>query len=626
MSGFEALKAYVWAPERGLTREIDRQVASMVVRRGAYAGEQADALAVLAAATTHAVLDGHSCLEVSAWASQVRSALPEESVTLRVALDEWERRVLAHELGDAAVGEDGSQTCPLLQVGGRVYLHRLRGYELNVARRLMQLDGPRASGVTPAQIHGCHEYFAGTPYEEDWQQRAVYQALRRRLSVVTGGPGTGKTTVLSLILAWRYVEQPTLAVALCAPTGKAAQRMRDAVTGAIGGIRELPRREEVTAALMGLSGRTLHRLLGLNETSDAPRFHAGHPLPYDLVVVDECSMMSLQLFSQLLSALKPGAELLLLGDKDQLTSVDAGNIMAELYASFASRPVARGEYPAVTRLVRNHRSKANAALCAFVFRMAELSGPGGSEGLPWERLAEPGAPTADGWTGRCQLRPLPGKDEAAMEVELAEALRLLPPLAGDGELWRLWRRAASSLDAAYRLTEAFKVLCAVREGRYGVLTLNAILRRMLRFSQPYATGLPVIVTRNDEVTGLNNGDTGVCFGGRVHFPTERDGVYRSFVPAELPPHECAFAMTIHKSQGSGYDHVLMVLPDHFVPVLTRELVYTGMTRTKRNLTILAPESLLREAIDRPTLRWSGLQDELCPQKTQKAQKAQKSQK
>ena len=618
MSGFEALKEYVWAPEQGLTREIDRQMASMVIRRGAYAGEQASALAVLAAVTTHAVLDGHSCLEVSSWASQVRASLPEESVTLRVALDEWERRVLAHELGDEAVGQDGSQTCPLLQVGGRVYLHRLRGYELNVARRLMQLDGPRASWVTPEQIHACHEYFAGTPYEEDWQQRAVYQALRRRLSVVTGGPGTGKTTVLSLILAWRYVESPSLSVALCAPTGKAAQRMRNAVTGAIGGLRELPRRDEVTAALMGLSGWTLHRLLGLNETSDVPRFHADHPLPYDLVVVDECSMMSLQLFSQLLSALKPGAELLLLGDKDQLTSVDAGNIMAELYASFASRPVARGECPAVTRLVRNHRSKANAALCAFVFRMAELSGAGGSAELPWERLAEPGAPSADGcWTGRCQLRPLPDKDTAAMEAEMTAALRLLPQLAGDGELWQLWRRAASSVDAAYRLTEAFKVLCAVREGRYGVLTLNAVLRQMLHIKHPYDTGQPIIVTRNDEVTGLNNGDTGVCFGGRIYFPSEREGVYRSFVPTELPSHECAFAMTIHKSQGSGYDNVLMVLPDRFVPVLTRELVYTGMTRTKRNLTILAPEPLLREAIDRPTLRWSGLQDELCPHKAKK---------
>lgn len=609
MSQFSALKEYVWSPENGLTSEFDRQFAAMLVRRAGVVGEQGEALAILAAVAHHAVLEGHSCLKIAEWAQQVRQAEPRHTVSKQLKV--WESLMLQARLGcDEVVGPDGASKCPLIRVDNQnVYLNRMRRYEKKVARRLLDIDGPRESDISRRQIRDSYAYFACTSFQNDLQQVAVYQALRRRLAVVTGGPGTGKTTVLALILAWRHVENSQETIALCAPTGKAAQRMKDALRSAINDIQCPPMPETVVDFLHSQTSLTVHKLLGLHEASDNPHFHAGHPLPYDLVVVDECSMMSLQLFSQLLSALKPEAQLLLLGDKDQLTSVDAGNIMAELYAALSRRPVADGECPAVTRLVKNHRSRANQALCRYVSAMAELSAAEGAECLPAEELQTLGEESDGIWMGRCLLRELPRRDMARLEAELTEAMNLMPELAGDGELWQRWRLAAHTVDMAYRLTESFKVLCAVREGRYGVLTVNNLMRLMLKCDKPYATGMPVIITQNDPITGLNNGDTGVCFAGYVHFPTE-DGRYRRYVPTELPSHECAFAMTVHKSQGSGYDNVFMLLPDRFNPVLTRELIYTGMTRTKRNLTILSPQDIFHQAIARPTLRWSGLQQEL----------------
>lgn len=576
----------------------------------------------------------------------------------------------------------------------RLYLARYYGYEARLAAALgRKLSSTVRTPVTSDDRARLRRYFGegvlAAPdgqREPNWQMAAAALALQRSLVVLSGGPGTGKTTTVVGLLACLLERDASLRVALAAPTGKAAQRMQEALTAR----QDLP--ETVRQALPE-AAVTLHRLLGvLPESAEQVgrrfRHHAGNPLPYDLIVVDEASMIDLSMATQLLEAVPEGARLILLGDKDQLAAVEAGAVFGELSAQRAFSPDMRSrllsalEWPA-------EAPPRSGPLAAIAIADGNQGGGGGnvhvSQGLEdtvvWlERTYRFGARSA---IGRLATAIKAGKviearkeftipdnerdarSHAAASQELGAqeegdtegADRVMLSEDGGIQLSPTHLNALADGYSAYldALAEAvttigqlgdpaaattadiamvaqpvfaafgqFRVLCATRGGRRGVEFLGAQLTALLARRAGVALGAgggawfagrPVLVTQNEYALNLFNGDIGIALplgpSGtlRVAFATP-DGGYRLYSPASLPAHETAFAMTIHKSQGSEFERVAMVLPEQASRVLSRELVYTGVTRARRQAWLYAPWPVIASAIARPTQRDGGLTDRL----------------
>ncbi|BCX81446.1 exodeoxyribonuclease V alpha subunit [Methylomarinovum caldicuralii] len=451
---------------------------------------------------------------------------------------------------------------PLVLEDGRLYFQRLWGYEQALAAGIRRLLSAAPLPLDRDRLERLSEAAA----LDDSQAAAVAGAARQRFAIITGGPGTGKTTTVLQLIALRLWQQPALQVALAAPTGKAAQRLAETLRGR---SQALPVPEAVKAALPA-EVKTLHRLLGARPDTARIRYHADHPLPYDLVVVDEASMVDLALMSKLVQALPPAGALVLLGDRDQLASVEAGSVLADL---------CDGAPDHTWRLRHAHR---------FQQRLAELAGAVNAG--DFERVS---ALLGDDWL----------------------------PLKGDDGLWRAvedgyrgyWEavaagRPAAEIHAAFR---RFQILCAHRRGPLGAEHLNDELERRWRRrgwirGGAYYPGRALMILENAPDLDLFNGDIGICLGdGQVWFEDDR-----RLSPARLPAHQTVFAMTVHKSQGSEFDCVLLVLPTQPSEVLSRELVYTAFTRAKVAVRCWSPPEVLRHAIARTTRRSGGLRDKL----------------
>lgn len=606
---------------------LQQAFGDMVVRRtkDSISRDEINALYILAAVTLAVTSESHSCLDISAWICQMiekyRLLLIEKPIKasefnytpelLCEELDRWKKICIEMKTDAISDGEDcNAQSAPLVlrhNVFSRVYLNRFYRYELNIARCIRERvdKSGEKSDIDIQKIHEASSNFHNREFEKDMQQQAVYNALRSNFTIVTGGPGRGKTTVLTDILAMELEGRPDMKIALCAPTGKAAARMKQSIEKALVDdnvkLNEDMFSMEIRRKLKDLRPQTVHRLIGIFLDTDCPKFNASNTLDFDLVAVDECSMLSLQMFSQLLSAMKTETKLILLGDENQLESVDSGKVLAELcncqLLKTKENPVI------VNRLVENFRSRENPALCQYTD----------------EIVKEPPNPDVDGLF--C------GTDPRFKAIEIAEKerdkqlravvanalfeagiLKEKPTKEKSRDLDNTWKRADNVLQALENI-ETFKILCPLREGNYGVSKLNAIVSELLGMNGEYATGVPIMITQNDKVTGLSNGDLGVCFRNKVYFYVlKSDGTSDAlgFNPAQLPPNERAFAMTIHKSQGSDYKHLFMCLPEQDNPVLTRELVYTGITRAKKTFTMIASRRILEKVQKRACERWSGL--------------------
>lgn len=438
---------------------------------------------------------------------------------------------LEHLASHPAVGRPGQARPLVLDDAGRLYLHRYWDYERRVA--------------------------------EDVRQRAA----AGRIEIVTGGPGTGKTTRVAEMLC-RAAKAGTTRIELAAPTGKAAARVREALLPAL--ERLSPPAE--LRAVVPTAAKTLHRLLGARPGRASTTLGPREPLDVDLLVVDEASMVGVALLAKTLGALPCGARVVFLGDRDQLASVDPGAVFADLCAEGT---VLDGARTALTRSYRFDVAGGIGALAAAVR----------------ERRA----------------------DDAVARLREGR----------DGLSWTATGRAADLVGAVERASrEDRRVLCAVRQGPFGVAALNELFERRLhrtgaleRHADVWYPGRPVMVVRNDAALGLFNGDLGVTERDadgrlRVMFPGE-GGERRGIAPARLPPHETAYAMTVHKSQGSEFDRVTVVLPPDPTPVATRELLYTAITRARHEVEIVATEDALRAAIATSTRRISGLRDALA---------------
>ena len=567
--------------------------------------------------------------------------------------------------GGAADGVSAVKpSAPLILHGSRLYLASQFDMEMHLATALQTLasaDPDDSQRVFHSELLSklLRDIFPDEPGQlVNWQRIGAGIALSRGLAVITGGPGTGKTTTVTRLLAVLLHVNPDLRVALAAPTGKAATRLAEAVQVSKTQLRqELARRErdipldglltEVTLNRVPDRASTVHRLLGYFPVSNEFRFSAARPLPFDLVVIDEASMLDMRLACALLAALPAGARLILLGDKDQLSSVDAGMVLGDLCAGLAG-----------------HYEKARFSI-AMAERLAELTGydlspltasnvPPLADSICWLRVSR--RFSADSGIGRVAEAVNAGDVEAALAEHGNEVI-----IARDGDaplvehavnaLRPLLTLAQGGADPTVLLTalNTFRVLAAVREGRDGVLALNARIERaldaagLIDASTAYYVGRPLLITVNDHRQGLYNGDVGIVVrtpdGLRIALPDvdavtpheirdeKRDEIedeirtgvgsaqrVRLLHPQRLPAHETVFAMTVHKSQGSEFDEVALVLPRapsvNERSILTRELLYTAITRARARVRIYAEDQVLRAAIATPTRRASGLRQSL----------------
>jgi exodeoxyribonuclease V alpha subunit len=510
---------------------------------------------------------------------------------------------------------------PLVLEYDLLYLRRYREYERRLAAGLRRiaakvLPAPEMATLRPA----FHALFPRAD-ADDAQARAAARALDRALLLVTGGPGTGKTATIARllllrILATRSLQAPPPRIALAAPTGRAAERMAASLRNAAAMLRATAGIDASWCDALPTEARTLHRLLGVIPDSPHFRHHAGHPLPFDIVVVDEASMVDLPLMCKLVEAIGPHAQLVLLGDPDQLPSVEAGDVLASIVdAAGDSAPPSRAE----ASLLESGTAPTTGDLFAAAthaplaaHRVHLRRAYRQAEALQLAALAE----AVRAGDGARALALLESGTLAGVQFH-AEALDPLAPALRDMALapWRALREAATP-DEALALADRARVLTALRDGPQGAGPLNVRIEEALAGTQRerYFHGRLLLVTENSDRHGLANGDVGVCLrddaGTMVAWFPGREGA-RGFHPEALPAHVGAFAMTVHKAQGSEYDTAWLVLPRADARTLSRELVYTGLTRARGALHVCASADVLRVALSRRVQRVSGLRHRLA---------------
>ncbi len=573
-------------------------------------GQQPDPLVLAGAAAAAAQLEeGHICADLASLA-QRRILAPEDALDEAApeaaegepprwpALRPWLEALQASPL----VG-DGSAATPLALHGRRLYLCRYWRYEQALAHDAAQRAAERLIVDDQAAQRIIARLFdPGQPAllasgGVDFQAVAARTALERRLAVITGGPGTGKTTTVVRLLAL-LLEQagPSLpSIALLAPTGKAAARLAESIELA---RSELSCPAQVKAAIPHQAA-TLHRALGWQPHSPTRfRHDRENPLPADIVVVDEASMVPLALMAKLMQAVRPSARLVLLGDRDQLASVEPGAVLGELCRAEALQP-------AVVRLRYSYRFAARAGIGALAHAINQGDEQAVMQALHPGRHAEVGLLTApQGQHGQ----PLSGR---IAQAALRRALE--PRVSG---LLAPYLQAADPAQAFERFTR-FRVLCAHRGGALGVRSVNRLVElllaeRGLQLGEGHYAHQPLLVIRNDYGVQLFNGDVGLVLpdqsrGGQLRaFFQGADRSIRSVPLGRLPPCETVFAMTVHKAQGSEFDDVMLVLPSSPSRILTRELVYTGVTRARQRAEIYGSEEVLRAAVRARVERSSGL--------------------
>ncbi len=541
-------------------------------------------LPVLAALACAGVRAGHVCLPL-------RPA-PIDGLGATEPLVE---RLLASPL----VGRPGTPGVPLILDGDRLYLARYHAWERQVIAAVeARLRVPNPELDLPRLRAGLSERFSATDVGPDWQRLAAALAVMRPFCVISGGPGTGKTWTVAHILGLLRAQPggESLRVALAAPTGKAAARLNEALASVDPGLAEWT-----------LPAQTLHRLLGMRPGRVRPRHGAHRPLPVDLLVVDETSMVDLPLMARLMVALPPKARLVLLGDPHQLASVEAGQVMADLCAG-PDNCWNRATADALSAVTGQRVPAAESSLPAMadhrvVLRRSRRFDPEQGIGrLAWAvNRGEVDAALEVLGRGRDGVERRPAGELRRLILD-----RLVPAFT------RLLEMAdpAAALDALQRI----RALCAVREGPQGVLAVNRWVEAALGVvGERFYHGRPVMVTVNDYALGLFNGDQGVIWRveGRLQacFPDGKGGV-RRLPPSRLPAHETVYAMTIHKSQGSEFDEVVLALPEEDNPLVTRELLYTGVTRARRRVVVCASEAVVARSVARTVHRVSGLRDAL----------------
>ena len=502
---------------------------------------------------------------------------------------------------------------PLVLENGLLYLRRYRQYEYRLAENLQRLAAHAPAVIDTAPLAPLFASLFPDAHAGDAQARAAALALMQSLLLVTGGPGTGKTTTIARVLLLLIAQSrlhalPPLRIVLAAPTGRAAERMAQSVRNVGDALRKLPSIDAAWCDALPVTAQTLHRLLGTIPGSPQFRHGADNPLPFDVVVVDEASMIDLPLMCKLTDAIAPGSRLILLGDRDQLPSIEAGDVLAAVTEAAGDpaivppcvasmlAPLLGGMSISTTvqpllaghrvHLERGHRQSASLELAPLANAVRQ-----GDAGAALALLRN-GALAGVHW-------------HEGLTDPLAAPLR--------NTLLDNWRAIAASPDPASALSQAthLRLLTALRDGAQGTIALNARIEEALAGARhaPYFHGRLLMIGQNDYRQQLFNGDIGVCLrkddGDMTVWFSNGDGV-RGFHPSALPAHDSAFAITVHKAQGSEFDNVCVLLPRQDVRTLSRELLYTAITRARHQLHLCASEAVLDATLERHVTRVSGL--------------------
>lgn len=664
---------------RGRLRPLDQEF----VRFLAQHSPEPDPLVLLSAALcSHQFGRGHPALELrlvehSPSTQRERLSLPLDApetppewclqtwLSQLGDVDAWTQRLRRSPLVSDADNER-MEVRPLVLEGGRLYLRRCWDQEHRVADKIRgYLTERGAFDADPARVEQIRAHLdvlfpqANTQADEeiDWQKVAAALAIQQRLSIISGGPGTGKTTVVSKVLALLQkmaaeAGKTAFIIRLAAPTGKAAARLTESIAS---NIRTLP--EGFSSAGIPTEVTTLHRLLGAQAHSRHFIHNRNHPLPLDVLVIDEASMIDLEMMAAILEALPPHARLILIGDKDQLSSVEAGAVLGHLCqgAHNAYRPNQRQWLAAMTGYPQEKLAEASSSAAlihehivilqkSHRFKTESLIGQLAKGINAGQRRLLAGFEARQ--NAELQLMALSDKSDPIWQaIFLNGTCRIADEGKHSGYRTYLEKMRAfdshRSRDETERDAQAkailktfstFQVLSALRQGQWGVEGLNQQIERVLsqegliqrerwqdwgeNNGTGWYAGRPILVTRNDYTLGLMNGDIGITlkfYGDDQSRPSLRvafllaDGSIKWVQPSRLHDVETVFAMTVHKSQGSEFDHAVLVLPDQANPVLTRELIYTGVTRAKTRLSVILPKpELFDAAISKRTFRASGL--------------------
>jgi exodeoxyribonuclease V alpha subunit len=541
---------------------LDTVFARFLGERTTFDAIQKQAFENLVMSVSYEQSQGHSCIR-----------LDDESRTLVLASG------LAVSHSQTGAGEQAAPL-PLVVEQDRLYLHRYWLYEHRLAEQIkamVRLSGTHGQKIAADPEVLLDNYFGISTDKTDWQREAAKMAVKQSFCIITGGPGTGKTTTVVKILALlqELAEQP-LHIALAAPTGKAAMRLQESI-----GFNKaaLPCPETIKVHIPE-TVTTLHRLLGAKPPSPYFRHDADRPLVYDLVVADEASMVDLALMSKLLDALKPGARLILLGDKDQLAAVESGAVLVDLTMALPEHTL---------ELKKSHRFDETIKRLAAAVNLQQ-------EDIALQILRE-------------------GNENIAMLEE-----DLIDYIATQQTNYLRLIKAGAGFDEIYRAFSRFQVLCSNREGKNSVSDINYRVeqklfgQKLINLSGLWYSGRPVIITQNNSALHLYNGDIGICLpdkdqGGRfMVFFQRADGSVKKYLPGRLPHCDTVYAMTIHKSQGSEFEEVLIVLPESINPVLTKELLYTAITRARKTVRLVADEAVFAATVRQKVERITGLVD------------------
>jgi exodeoxyribonuclease V alpha subunit len=534
---------------------LDLAFAEFITQRSHLDSKQKARFKTLIALLSFEQSQGHSCLRINEKDQQLVLA---SGLALLIDLNPIENKPLQ----------------PLIIQANCLYTHRYWSYETQLAlqlKKLLTIDYQ----VADLEVALTH-YFPVSVDEQtiDWQREAAKMALTKAFTIVTGGPGTGKTTTVVKILALlQQLSKQPLHIALAAPTGKAAMRLQES----IGYSKQNLNCDNALKQLIPENVTTLHRLLA-SKPPPSPYFkhNRDNPLPYDVIVIDEASMVDLALMSKLVNALKQNARLILLGDKDQLASVESGSVLADLTSTLQSHTV---------ELLKSHRF--GGVIKALAVSVNQQQG-------------------VEAW----KLLKTEGEVISLLEDDIINYI------TEKQQPFLTQVQQQANFRDIYTVFNKFQVLCSNRNGNNGVNEINYLVEKKLGLSGHWYNGKPIMITENNMATQLYNGDIGLCLrdktqqGKLMVYFLLADNSIKKILPSRLPNHETVFAMTIHKSQGSEFEEVLIALPDSLNPVLTKELIYTGITRAKKTVKIAAKKEIFIRSIIQKVARYGGLRTKI----------------
>ena len=595
---------------------LDRHFGSFISR---LATKNSPELTLAAALLSSWTNNGHVCIDLRNIAGRPLAAsgtaTPLTSSFVCPSLEKWLSKIRQSEVA----GQPGEITPLVLDRHGRLYLRRYWEYENSIGRFILERSIPDDQEIDYQKLgDDLAAQFPDIPSQNiNWQKTAAFAAITRPFCIISGGPGTGKTSTVAKILALLHNQTAGgqgLRVLLGAPTGKAAARLQESLAG--------------TAALhtkLLPPAATLHRMLGSRPNSPYFRHDSENPLHADVIIIDEASMVDLPLMAKLMQAVPPGAKLILLGDRNQLASVQPGSVLADIcHPDYLDcfTPQFQQQLVDITgdrlQVGRNcHTAVKHQYLPDSIVELKE--GFRFSAGSGIEVLSR-AVNSSDTEAVANTLFEEENSQLAWLDIPPPDGLPgMLTKWPGFSELATM-QHADNPADC-FAVLSRNRILCGLRSGPYGAQNINRIMARLFENpsqdqEQTLHAGQPLMITRNDYNLQLFNGDVGIVLpdpesGNRLRvFFANESGEMRRILPALLPAHETVYAMTVHKSQGSEFDRVLLILPDRDAPILTRELLYTGLTRARQRVEIWGRREVFQNGVEKQIIRQSGLNEML----------------